>query len=63
MFINTWKSPAVPARAHCPRQAMASAWAARLCLLNNGSDWLPPGEAPVRMSLRAMCPAVSGSDE
>jgi hypothetical protein len=35
--------------------------AAFVCL-NNGSDWLPPGEAVVRMDLEAMCSAVSGDN-
>jgi hypothetical protein len=28
--------------------------------VNNGSDWLPPGEVVVRIGLRTMCTAVSG---
>jgi hypothetical protein len=28
--------------------------------VNSGSDWLPPGEAAVRIGMWVMCPAVYG---
>jgi hypothetical protein len=61
-----WKSPAMPARVHCPRQTNNSCRAARLVYINArvsnfSDDWVPPGEAAVRrLVMRAMCPTVSG---
>jgi hypothetical protein len=34
--------------------------AARLSLFKTRSEWVPPGEAVVRISLSTMCPTVSG---
>jgi hypothetical protein len=55
LFLDAdWKSAAMPARAHCLRQTKATGLPAFVYLkwVNNGSDWLPPGKAAVRIGLR-----------
>jgi hypothetical protein len=53
----------MPARALCPRQTIDVGLPAFVDVnarVKNGFDWLPLGEATVRIGLRAMYPAVSG---
>jgi hypothetical protein len=60
MFRSEVKSPA---HAHCLRQTIATGLPAFVYLKRAGKQrlyWLPPGEAAVRIGMRAMCPAVSG---